>query len=71
MTDSFISTSQFSQRDCERSVSFDVESRQPHNHGYWVKMRTFLGQALPSMLFLFLWRMQETVVLLYIGNVSE
>lgn len=65
---SFVNSSCIEIAECERSVSFDVEARQPHNHGYWVKMKTFLDQALPSMMFLFLWRMQETVVLLYIGS---
>ena len=70
MSDSFMSTSQLSVRDCEPSVSFDVESRQLHNQGVLGKLRTFLDQTFPSMLFLLLWRIQETVVLLYIGNSS-
>ena len=65
-----MSTSQLSVRDCEPSVSFDVESRQLHNQGVLGKLRTFLDQTFPSMLFLLLWRIQETVVLLYIGNSS-
>lgn len=31
-------------------------------------MKTFMEQALPSMMFLVLWRMQDTVVLIYIGG---
>lgn len=39
--------------------------------GYWQMVKNYLDQAVPSMMALMLWRMQETIVLIYIGYCDE
>lgn len=53
--------------DVEKSISFDIYTRMPDDNKYWTKVKVFMMNAWPSMMFLVLGRMQETVVIIFVG----